>query len=371
MRGRILSVMLAACAALGPLPTLAQPQPVTIEAEPDKSWTHEPTALAFPASIGSFVRTDIRDLAGGGLFNVDVTYRHPLAGIASIYVYRVPVPGTALWFDIASHAIVSNSRFGSPSPWGEPIAFAIAGSDVPAGLRQSFSVTRIGTSSGVAVVALGDWIVKLRMTSSTLDPAGLDDLMASLVRQIGWPATLPPLPPATRLQPCTNPIRFGRPATKRDQGGDGMVMGALAGLLTQAANAKAREAGDASGRPPEPPQLCIHPHRPTASNPALAAPLKVYQWLPDGDGYLIPAGDSGTLLTTRKSDLATILNKDAPASWSVVIKTPTQWINYADRDALPPPDQLIDIIQTEKPLTRTDTDGKGGITLTDEAIQKP
>ena len=98
-------------------------------------------------------------------------------------------------------------------------------------------------------------------------------------------------------------------------------------------------------------------------------PLPVYQMQPENNGYLLPLGDSGIVLSTSKNSLAAMINKDAPASWSVTMKMLDQWRNFADYNALPPPEQLLEIIQSEKPLSVTDTDGKGRINLNDEAFK--
>ena len=210
MKRRLIEIAAVMAALSAPNSSYAQTQPSRIEASARKSWTHKPTKIGLPPTIGTFARGDVMDLSGGPLLDVSVAYDDPVSRThINVYLYHAAVPSTALWFDVAATMIATNSKFGEPQHQGDPIVFPLPGSAVASGLRQSFTITKIGRSSGVALVAIGEWVVKLRMTSPNLDPAQLDAAIAQFMDSLGWPKRLPSLGTVTPLKRCSQPLAFG------------------------------------------------------------------------------------------------------------------------------------------------------------------
>jgi len=356
MRITSLALTLALTAFVLARPAAAQPAaPIGIATKANKPWTHKPSAIAFPSAIDGFARSEVQDLSEGGLLDVSVAYDDPIGHThVNIYIYHAAEPSTGLWFDVAATMIATNDKFGTVTPQGDPTAFTIPGASVAAGLRQSFTITQIGRSSGVALIALGDWVVKLRMTSPVHDVVQLDAAMDRLIRQIGWPGTLPPLSAATTLLPCAQPRRFGPRASKIMQDNAATLLGAMMGSMATESRQKARKEGKA----PTAPALCVHSDR-------IGGRLPIYQGEGDNVGYIIPLGDSGVLLDVAQDALIGLLatEKDkaaTPAPWSVTVKKLDRWVQYPSYAIIPPPDQAIEIVQNEAPLSSTILDGKGG-----------
>ncbi|SES18562.1 hypothetical protein [Sphingobium sp. YR768] len=359
---------IALAASTASLPALAQPAaPTAISAKVGKPWLHKATGIALPATIDGFARGEILDLSNGPQLDVSIAYDDPIGRThVNIYIYHAADPSTALWFDVAATMIATNDKFGMITPHSGPIPFTINGANVAAGLRQSFAVTQIGRSSGVALIGLGEWVVKLRMTSPVYDSAQLDGAMDRMMQQVGWPKKLPPLGTATPLPPCAQPRSFGPPAEKAKQDDAAMLLGAMMGSLVTDNSRKTREKGEA----PSAPALCVLPDR-------IGGRLPIYQREGENAGYVIPLGDSGILLDVSQDSLAGLLtpekDKDAsPAPWSVTVKRLDRWLQYPSYATLPPPSQAIDIFQKEKPLSSTSIYGKGGtrISISPDAVKK-
>lgn len=358
---------LTLAASMLAVPATAKPAaPTTLSTKPDKPWTHKPSDIGFPAAIDGFARTAVQDLSGGPLLDVSVAYDDPVGRThVNIYLYHAAMPATALWFDVAKTMIATNDQFGQPAAQGDPVAFAIPGGAVAAGLRQSFSITKIGRSSGVALIAIGEWVVKLRMTSPVHDAPELDMAMERMIQQIGWPRKRPPLSAVTPLSPCARPRTFGSRAAMAEQDDGALLLNAMIGGMATDSSRRARTKGEA----PDAPTLCVHPDR-------IGGRLPIYQGDREDGGYIIPLGDSGIVLDVGQNSLASLLNiekgQDAPsAPWTVTVKTLDRWEQYPSYATMPPPTQAIDIIQQEKPLSSTSVYGKGGtrISISPEAMK--
>lgn len=361
MKRRLIEIAAIITALSAAHSSYAQTQPTRIEASARKSWTHKPTKIGLPPTIGTFARGDVMDLSGGPLLDVSVAYVDPVSRThVNVYLYHAAVPSTALWFDVAATMIATNSKFGEPQHQGDPIVFTLPGSPIASGLRQSFTITKIGRSSGVALVAIGEWVVKLRMTSPNLDPAQLDAAITQFMDSLGWPKRLPSLGTVTPLKRCSQPLAFGQRAAKMEANDAAVLLGAMRGSLAR----EARKKGDV----PTSPALCIHGER-------ISGRLPVYQKEGGEGGYLIPLGDSGELLDIGKDSLAGILlgeaaQDDGATPWSVTVMKLDKWVQYPSYDAMPPPTQAVEIVQSENPLSTTSVYGKGNmISLSPDAMK--
>jgi hypothetical protein len=343
------------------LASSVQAQPKAIAVEPDKSWTHKPSAIAFPPKIDGFARSAVEDLSNGALLDTSIAYDDPISRThVNIYVYHAAMPATAIWFDVAATMIATNDKFGRPAALGDPVAFALPGSSVPAGLRQSFAITQVGRSSGVAVIALGEWVVKLRVTSPVHDAAQLDALMDRMIAQFGWPRVLPPLATVAPLKACPQPLVFGARADKVTKDGASVIAGAMMGNIDRSVREKAAKNREA----PAAPAYCVHPDR-------IQGRLPIYQGEANEGSYAIPLGDSGTMLAITRNTLTALLGgkDEGSAPWTVTVRKLDQWLQYPSYASAPPPAQAIEIVQSEKPLSATSVYGKQSqISLSPDAV---
>jgi hypothetical protein len=344
-----------------PLAPSAQAQPSPIAVKTDKSWTHKPSGIAFPSKIDGFARSAVEDLSNGALLDTSIAYDDPISRThVNVYVYHAAMPATAIWFDVAATMIATNDKFGRPAALGDPVAFALPGSSVQAGLRQSFDITQVGRSSGVAVIAIGEWVVKLRVTSPVHDASQLDALLDRMIAQIGWPRALPPLAAAVPLKPCPQPLVFGAPADKVTKDGASVIAGAMMGNIDRSVREKAAKNREG----PAAPAYCVHPDR-------IQGRLPIYQGETNEGSYAIPLGDSGTMLVIARDTLTALLGgkDESSAPWTITVRKLDQWLQYPSYASAPPPAQAIEIVQSEKPLSTTSVYGKQSqISLSPDAV---
>ncbi|MFY9349963.1 MAG: hypothetical protein WBL20_05820 [Sphingobium sp.] len=358
-------VQLAAALFLATAPAFSQPPKIKdVAVRLDRSWTHKASRIGFPPAIAGFARSAVQDLSGGPQLDMSIAYDDPLSRAhVNIYVYHAAMPTTALWFDVAATMIATNEGFGTVTPAGVPATFALPGHPVAAGLRQSFTITKIGRSSGVALIGVGEWVVKLRLTSPTHDAAQTDALIARIMDGIAWPAKLPPLALAEPLTPCAAPLQFGPLAEKAPQDGATLLLAAIRGRVARDDAEKAAK----EKRAPAPPTLCIHPDR-------IMGRLPLYQHMGEDGGYIIPLGDSGVLIDITRDPVVGLLAKEAgagkPTPFGVTVMKHDRWEQYPNYATMPAPMQAVQIVQSETPLSTTSMLGKGSqITIASDALK--
>ena len=102
---------------------------------------------------------------------------------ATLYVYRSAYPNPALWFDRVRTAMNRNVNAGGVQ--AEPRAITLGGAPAANGLREEFDLPAGGQwrATAVAIVQAGEWIVKARITSATLDRAGVGARMDAAARR--------------------------------------------------------------------------------------------------------------------------------------------------------------------------------------------
>ncbi|MDB5686254.1 MAG: hypothetical protein JWR77_843 [Rhizorhabdus sp.] len=359
MKIGILALAAAICGAM-PI-SMAAAQPAAIEAKAGKPWAHKPSGISLPAAIGPFVRAQIRDFSGTARIDIVTTYADEASGTeATVFIYRPAMPDTGLWFAVSSYTIDVANRFGTVTALAPPVAFPITARSGDIGLRQTYSITTLGRSTGIAMAALGPWIVKLRLTSRLLDPAQTDAAMLQILGQLDWPSKWPVAGPAAIVPDCDKVMEAGSRAEKTTKDGASILMGAMLMQAGDAADNKARK----EGKPPERPKLCRDPV-------PLRGNLLLFQITSDEPGYVIPLGDAGTLLSVRRDGMAGLLQgKDGPPSYAVNLLGPQKAMQYPSYDRLPPPEQALEIIQRERPLSITTVDNKKFDITLDSASMK-
>ena len=279
-----------------------------------------------------------------------------VATSATVYIFHAAVPSVAIWFDRAAFALLHRQSFGGAAPASPVTSFAVPGSAVPGGLRRVFRPTRGPyKSSGLAVMPVGEWMVAVRLSSTEFDPAALDARLAALVTEIGWPApstpaTGSPAPGiATVVAPCTDRIDFHQAKLRKPD-----LSQALLGSLLAANSAK------------------------TTSVSGGTTP-----WCREGDGrdnygiyrkagatnsYMLALGDAG-----RSADVfpgLALSGMPATGGYTVTLAdVDGSVVTYPSFDALPKPEQVLDLIARRRPVSRTATNGKNlNITLDSKLV---
>jgi hypothetical protein len=176
-RARSLRLAALALLALAVSPALAQqppPQPRRLDVPATAAWQHAATQIILRPEAAGLRRVDVRDTTSGEL-DIIADYVNQAEGIvATVYLYRTSVADAALWFDRALTAIRLRPGWGlEAAPPPAVTAFAPPGASVASGLRTAFDVGAPEVrSTALAVAPLGDFLFKIRISSTRLDAAG-------------------------------------------------------------------------------------------------------------------------------------------------------------------------------------------------------
>jgi hypothetical protein len=229
-----LSMLLALVAAAVATPADAQ----------DGGWRHEASGISVPQTIGDMSLGAVRDASGGGNHDVILQFgegRNPV----TLYVYRSAYPNAALWFERTRHAM--NLHVGAQGSDAAPNSFTLGGASAPNGLREDIALPAGGNfrATSVAIAQIGEWIVKARVSSATLDSRAvaerMDRLLAALRFSRATPAPLPLLVPP----PCQDANRMR--GSRIDAPSEAAVAAGLANAIT--AYAEARGSGGLAAEP--------------------------------------------------------------------------------------------------------------------------
>ena len=334
-------------------------QPQAIETENGKPWTHKASGLAFPAAIGGFVRNEINDLSEGKQIDLGSAYREPASGtLATVYIYRPAMPVAPLWFDIANWYIQRNQHFAPVTAHSGGVGFTVAGQEQTVNLRQVYSIGAMGRSSGVAILPLGPWMVKVRMTSQHYEPRALDAALQALVQGLGWPKHMPAVAASAPIASCKGKLPESR-AEEIRQTSPIILVGAMLGSVNEDKDGKnGKDEAAASSR------LCRDDSRTDNVYP-------IYQLDEGSSGYVIAIGDNGTLLAARSDplsaevarELAKDTGKDIKPFYRVTLMTPEQWEQFPAFAQLPPVEQAFDMVRNRSPLSVTKLLGERKITI--------
>jgi hypothetical protein len=287
-------------------------------AEAQERWRHQDSGISLPRRVGEMRLSQEQDASGGGNYDVILQYGDGNTPV-TVYVYRSAYPNAAMWFERVRLAM--NEHVGTGGAVA-PRSFTLGGASAPNGLREE--TTMRGGATGVALAQIGEWIVKLRVSSSRLDQAGvaarIDQLLAAFEFARPTPAPLPLAVPGA----CEGglPMRGERIGDVSSEA----LAGAAAFGIVGYAQARGR-----SGLAAEPGLWC----RVTRSE--LPPRYGTLYRRRDGTGWVALFGDSGRAAAAWPSDVpgerVAYLWASTPASTQVV----------ALYDALPDPNQALAI----------------------------
>lgn len=206
----------ASLAAAIPTSTSAQQAVQDIEVDAETSYAHKTSGIAFHPEVAAMVRTAVR------MFKTenDISAMYQTEGgktFATIYATRVGTPDPYLWFHRVLGTITQREGFQPLMDAGIQAEFFTApGFDRASGVRASYTI-RSGRlrSTGVALMAYGDVLVKVRVTSEELDRNELDVLMNRFIAGFSLPSPLGNEPAPYLVQPCSDKLELAPDAVQK------------------------------------------------------------------------------------------------------------------------------------------------------------
>lgn len=217
---------LALVAGLSAPATGASPR--TLEVPATAGWQHAATSMVLPARAAGLTRGPILDRTNAEQ-DVSAEYGGEDGLTTTIYIFQTPLADVPLWTDRAIAAIVLRPGFElDPGVMPAATPFARPGATVASGLRAALPLKAAGlTSTSVALVGWKDWIVKVRMTSSRLDPAALDARMTAFMQALRWPSEEKSARPAASISICSDTLVFKKAKLVRADMGDALMDGII------------------------------------------------------------------------------------------------------------------------------------------------
>ena len=306
----------------------AHSAPRSLGVPADKGWQHAQTGLILSSRIAGLARTELQD---SGTDELDVSAQYEAedrSTIATVYLYRPQVADAALWFDRARSTIERNDAYeiqaGAAAP---PRTFALPGSGVRSGMSVAYPFS-LGDlrSTALALAPLGEWIVKVRMSSRALSPAELAAKVESFVGAIRWPDDRSEAKPAAFIADCATRLTYRKAKLVEPSMGQAV----LGSLLTIAADSK---------EPDVPVTYCREADEGTR--------YSVYRPVGSDDRYLLAVGDAGRAVRIVPS---ISLDGSKPDYSATFLDLGTTFI-YPSFDRLPSPKQVMEALPDMEPIS--------------------
>ncbi len=304
-----------------------------------KPFTHANSKINVPATLIGFERSKGMELVGPEL---DVAFVYaPASGgeELSIYIYRATAGVPAIWFDRAVDSLEARPAFKNRTRLSMPVPFVPPGQSAASGLRAAWTINNSPIrSTALAIVPMGEWLVKFRYSSEHLEAGPLMQRLDQAIAGLGWPTQVPPAGAAVEVVDCTAPLTLRGTARPTKVAGSALVDGLIA------ASQRDIEAKVAEARPPA--AWC--------RDKQVQSPVPIYRPVGTDDRYLGTLSDSARAVWTMPGFTR---DQTESARWTVSIVLAGETLIYGSLDRLPMPGQLAEITKAE-PSARVTTWGK-------------
>jgi hypothetical protein len=331
----------------------AADQPRPIEVKAGDAFPHAHSGLQFPARVAGLARTRVLELEQDQL-DVIADYGTVEQGeVFTFYIFRNVSGDVPVWFDRARWVLEQREALGKAEAT-EVGAFVPPGRREAAGLAASYALSgKDFRSTGVALMPLGEWYVKLRASSKTRSPTELLAAMKGAIAELRWPGSLPSARAAVPVQACTGALATAgeaKPVASRGKSGsDALMSSILGGVIIAGVKDKAQPAA-----------------RPVVWCRDTFQTMLAGAYRADGasDTYLLAVADAGRAIwavpdPAGQLDQLTDRHKAKKPSYVVEFELMTQTLMSPPYDRLPPPEQAIAIVREGKFASGTPAWGKG------------
>lgn len=326
---------------------------------PDATWKHEKTSVQFPPNLDGFSREWAGDF-GTGQTDILATYQDSASRTtATLYVFRAGLVDVPVWQDRVLMAMKESKNTG-------PVLMeqALQASFTPRQGRGANSGYRFSapsghdrfSSTGFAMFPHDGWLIVVRMSSQTLTAQQLDQRIDSFVGAVPLRTGKQAYPAAEPIKPCANPLSFEGKAEQSKP--DGQTLFLLAAFANADNATSGREAKTSAS---ETVRFC--------KDADAGVSYGVYR-RDDGktDSYVMALGDSGTIISVGRSDLAGLFEKPAGDQYWPILKDTSSTYIFKPFDRLPSPAEVMQVIETQNPVSSVTTDAKGETKIT---LQSP
>lgn len=274
----------------------APPPPVPMErAVP--TWSHDRSGLTLPGTLAGFQRTGSKQFDQDG-YNIGINFRDNASGSwADLFIYRAAPASVAVWGDRAAAGMFANPMLGEVDLATIKVARFTPpnGAGDNSGLRIVTPVKNDLSASGLAIYLHDGWLVKLRMSSRTMDVAAMEARMSEFVAALTLPAATQPAPPFAEIANCAAPMKPGKKAKMIELDMTStIIFGGLLGV-------------ELGKQDDEAPAQAAAPEVPFCRDPASVPQYGIYRRGDAVEGYLIAFGDTGTSLTVAPYDLGPLM----------------------------------------------------------------
>lgn len=224
--GRLAALLLALAA-----PAIAAAQAPAAAPGEGELWTHPASGATLPRRFGDQSITGIQDI--DNRWNSVIVYSGDGGGVESItvFIFRAALPDARLWFDRALPSVARAIPLAIFEA-GPDTPFSAFGAAAPNGLYRIYRTDRPGPfrTTALAVAQAGEWLVKIRYSSASLDGEAMAARIAALAAAIRFPDPIVPAALSAPVADCTRPPvdGTGRPAEANEQN---LAVGTIGGLL--------------------------------------------------------------------------------------------------------------------------------------------
>ena len=327
-----------------PTPVAAQQVGAAVGAKAGKPYRFQHSGITAPAELDGMRRVDVRQL-GENELDVFAVYQNGEDAI-TVYVYRSLSGGVPVWFDLARTAVEQRREmFGTVAP-AVPAAFTPPGQATASGLLAGWTLNKAPyRGTALAILPVGEWLVKIRYTSTSMDGATVAARIPAVLGALEWPRVIPAAPVAAPVADCATPLAFSATAAPVTDAKAVQSAALTGGLVAAAADGKIK--------PGTTPAVWCR-------DPAPAPIGAAYRLNADPDGYLLAISDSGRGFSVQPDIVARELGQAdgrKVAQWSVALYEPGSVATYGPMTGLPSPKTLVGALNRPI-LARTTTWGK-------------
>lgn len=149
--------------------------------------------------------------------------------VITFFVFRAAYPNAAFWYERARHALTASFML-SASPTPRP--FTLQGAGGSNGLREEIDVSQSrapkfpgAQSAAVALAGHGEWLIKVRITSASLDRAAIARILDGILAGVRSSQRVGRSHPMTLPGACPDGLAFNG---RTSSGGQGNAAGAAA-----------------------------------------------------------------------------------------------------------------------------------------------